>query len=100
MKYEVRIPVERQEFASLAGALGLKFSDKGEDLPVGVTIKGTLTKPDIGLNLEEASKILAKEVGDKVEKEVEKAVDKLKDDPNIKKGVEDLKNKLGGFKKK
>lgn len=97
--YQVRMPVERQELSALAGLMGLKIPDKGDDLPVGITIKGTIKKPEIGLNLDEAKKILAKEVGKELEKEAEKAVDKLLSDPNVKKGVEDIKKKIGNILK-
>ena len=97
--YQVRMPVERQELSALAGLMGLKIPDKGDDLPVGITIKGTIKKPEIGLNLDEAKKILAKEVGKELEKEAEKAVDKLLSDPNVKKGVEDVKKKIGNILK-
>ena len=97
--YQVRMPVERQELSALAGLMGLKIPDKGDDLPVGITIKGTIKKPEIGLNLDEAKKILAKEVGKELEKEAEKAVDKLLKDPAVKKEVDNLKKKLGNFLK-
>ncbi len=97
--YQIRMPVERQELSALAGLMGLKIPDKGDDLPVGITIKGTIKKPEIGLNLDEAKKILAKEVGKELEKEAEKAVDKLLKDPAVKKEVDDLKKKLGNFLK-
>ena len=97
--YQVRMPVERQELSALAGLMGLKIPDKGDDLPVGISIKGTIKKPEIGLNLDEAKKILAKEVGKELEKEAEKAVDKLLKDPAVKKEVDDLKKKLGNFLK-
>lgn len=97
MRFQIDMPVARKELSALTGLLGIKVPEKEGDLPVGIVIKGTAAKPEISLDLDEAKKVIAKEAGEKIEKEVEKAVDKLKDDPNVKKGVEDLKKKLGGF---
>ena len=99
MQYQVRMPVERKELSALAGLMGVKIPDKGDDLPVAITIKGTITKPEIGLNLDEAKKIIGKELGQAVEKEAEKAVEKLINDPAVKKEVENIKDKIGNFLK-
>ncbi len=99
MQYQVRMPIERKELSALAGLMGVKIPDSGDDLPVGITIKGSITKPEIGLNLDEAKKIIAKELGQAVEKEAEKAVEKLINDPAVKKEVDNLKQKLGNFLK-
>jgi hypothetical protein len=74
----------------MAGLLGMSVSGKGDDLPVEILIKGTLTNPDLSINLDKAKAQLKNELG----KEAEKAADKLLADPNVKKGVDDLKNKF------
>lgn len=99
MRFQIDLPLERKELSSLTGLIGVKMKETGADVPVGIVIKGSVTKPEISLDLDEAKKMLAKEAGEKIEQEVEKAVDKLKEDPNVKKGVDDLKKKLGGFLK-
>jgi uncharacterized protein involved in outer membrane biogenesis len=90
MNYSMQMPFSRQELSGMAGLLGMSVSGKGEDLPVEILIKGTLTKPDLSINLEKAKAQLKNELG----QEAEKAADKLLADPNVKKGVEDLKSKF------
>ena len=90
MNYSLQMPFSRQELSGMAGLLGMSVSGKGEDLPVEILIKGTLTKPDLSINLEKAKAQLKNELG----QEAEKAADKLLADPNVKKGVEDLKSKF------
>ncbi|MBN2743329.1 MAG: AsmA family protein [Marinilabiliaceae bacterium] len=94
MEYKMTMPFSRQEVSKYAGMAGLSLSNSGADVPVTIAIKGTVTKPVLSLNANEAKEEIKEEIKQEVKKEVEKAVDKLKDDPAVKKTVDDAKNKL------
>lgn len=122
MDYLLSLPLERTEVAKLIGNAGISANtwSKGADIPVGVTIGGSLTSPQFGLNLDEAKAALigeakevvkekvteaAQEAIDKVtEKATEKAKevieDKLKDNEAVNKAAEKAKNSLKGLFKK
>lgn len=106
MDYTLSMPVARQEIASLIGKLGASASTwaQGDDLPIGVKIAGTLTKPQIKLDLSEATSTIADEAKSKVTEKateaVDKAIDNIKDE-KTKDAVNKAKDAIGGlFKKK
>jgi hypothetical protein len=98
LEYKMGMKVSREELSKFAGALGATFSSKGDDIPIEILIKGTVTDPKLSINMakatEEAKSEFKKEAEKMVDKEVEKAVENIKADPNVKKGVEDAKKKL------
>jgi hypothetical protein len=98
MEYKMTMPVSRQEIARVGSLLGASVATSGDDLPVDIIIKGTLTKPQLSFSMGKATSQLKEEIKQEikqeVQKEAEKAVEKLKEDPNVKKGVEDAKKKL------
>lgn len=97
MEYKIGMPLSRKEVVKLGGLLGVSVSSDGDDLPIDVIIKGTVTDPELILNLDKAKDQLEKEVGEDVKKEVEKQVDKIMEDPEVKKKVEDAKKKLNNL---
>lgn len=95
MAYLLNIPTAREDLAKViqkAGVSAEKWS-KGADIPLGISIGGTLTDPDVSIDLEAAKKAILGEVKDQV---VEKATDlikeKLQDNEQVKKATEQLKN--------
>ena len=97
MEYKISMPVSRQDLSKLGGLLGMDISSSGSDLPVDVIVKGKTTDPELSLDLDKAKKQIEKEAGEKVTKEVEKQVDKLMEDPEVKKKVDEAKKKLNNL---
>ncbi len=93
LNYVIEVPVSRQDVANAMGFLGAMVNPKGEDIMVDVIIKGYANDPKMSLDLAKAQKQLQKEVS----KETKEAVDELMKDENVKKAVDDIKKKLGGF---
>lgn len=88
--YKLTMPVARQEVALMAGLMGLNLPTSGDDLLVDVIVRGSVQEPVLSLNLDKAKA----EVGKELEKEAERAVKKLLEDPDTQKKVNDLKKKL------
>ncbi len=106
MDYALSMPVARTEIASLISKAGIsaKSWSEGGDLPVGVKITGVLTKPQVKLDLSEATATVTKEVAnqasEKASEAIDKAISNIKDD-RTKETVNKAKDALGGlFKKK
>lgn len=109
MDYLLKFPVERKEIMDLIGKTGLnvgKFATEGSDLPIGVAIKGVLSKPELKLDFSDALDVLKKDALGRASEEAEKlsgkadeAIDKIKDE-NLKKSVTNLKKGLDSFLKK
>jgi hypothetical protein len=78
MNYLLSIPFTRAEVISILGNAGAGINAEGADVPVGVTIKGKLTKPELGLNLDEAKSALINEVKAKTEEKINKAKEEIK----------------------
>lgn len=78
MDYLLTIPFERAEVLSLLGNLSSGMNKEGANVPVGITIKGILTKPTLGLNLDEAKNVLMDEVKAKAEEKITEAKEELK----------------------
>ena len=100
------MPVERKEISGVMSKLGGSANSwsEGGDLPIGVKIGGTLTKPQIKLDLSEATQTLTDEVKSKANEKATEAVDKaisnIKDE-RTKDAVNKAKDALGSlFKKK
>ncbi|NPA36318.1 MAG: AsmA-like C-terminal region-containing protein [Chlorobi bacterium] len=93
MDYRVDMPVSRKDLAAISGMLGGVVPTKGDDVPVGIIVKGTFDEPEVSLDLDAAKKIL----GDELSKEADKAIDNLIKDDNVKKQVKDIKKKLGNI---
>ncbi len=106
MDYELKLPVARSEIATLISKTGASVSalSTGADLPVGIQITGKLTKPNLKLDLSEATKTLASEATDKAKDKLtnaaDKAIDNIKDE-KTKEKVNQAKDALNNlFKKK
>lgn len=106
MDYSLKMPVARAEIAGLISKVGGSASSfsQGEDLPVGVKVQGTLSKPQLKLDLSDATSTLAGEAkakaSEKATEAVDKAIDKIKDE-KVKDAATKAKDALGGlFKKK
>ncbi len=93
LNYVIEVPVSRQDVSNAMGFLGAMVNPKGDDIMVDVLIKGYANDPKMNLDLKKAQKQLQKEVS----KETKEAVDELMKDENVKKAVDDIKKKLGGF---
>jgi len=95
MDYKMTMPFSRQEISKFGSLLGVSLSSSGEDIPIDIHMKGSVSKPELTFGMNKAaSNQIKQEVTKQVEKEVTKEVEKLKEDPNVKKGVEDAKKKL------
>lgn len=106
MDYTLKMPVARAEIAGLISKVGGSANNfsKGDDLPVGVKVQGTLSKPQLKLDLSDATSALADEAKakatEKATEAVDKAIDKIKDE-KVKDAASKAKDALGGlFKKK
>ncbi len=106
MDYTLKMPVARAEIAGLISKVGGSASNfsQGDDLPVGVKVQGTLSKPQLKLDLSDATSALAGEAKakatEKATEAVDKAIDKIKDE-KVKDAASKAKDALGGlFKKK
>ncbi len=106
MEYALSMPVARKEIADVISKLGASATSwsEGADLPVGVKITGTLTKPQVKLDLSEATATLTSEAASKVSEKATEAVDKaisnIKDE-KTKETVTKAKDAIGNlFKKK
>ncbi len=106
MDYMLKMPVARAEIAGLISKVGGSANNfsKGDDLPVGVKVQGTLSKPQLKLDLSDATNALAGEAkakaSEKATEAVDKAIDKIKDE-KVKDAASKAKDALGGlFKKK
>ena len=104
--YMLKMPVARAEIAGLISKVGGSANNfsKGDDLPVGVKVQGTLSKPQLKLDLSDATNALAGEAkakaSEKATEAVDKAIDKIKDE-KVKDAASKAKDALGGlFKKK
>lgn len=105
MDYALEMPVARKEIASVIGKLGASATTwaEGDDLPVGVKIAGTISKPQIKLDLSEVTSSIANEAKSKATEKATEAVDKaisnIKDE-KTKDAVNKAKNALDGLLKK
>lgn len=111
MAYLLQIPTARKDIANILKKTGLGSAAswaEGEDIPLGIAIKGMLTSPDVAVDLDAAKKAILGEAKAKLEEKgqevVDKAVDalkdKLKDNEQAQKATDKLKGLLGGLKKK
>ncbi|MGM0376628.1 MAG: AsmA-like C-terminal region-containing protein [Bacteroidota bacterium] len=91
MDYVIKMPVSEKELGNIAGLLGADISSFSQEVMVDILVQGTVKDPDLKVNLDENFKEQAK---DKIKEEAEKAFDKLKDDPDVKKKVDEAKEKL------
>lgn len=103
LEFKMAMPLSREEVNKMGSMLGASISTKGDDLPIEIVIKGTVTKPQLSVNVSQAKEQVKEEIKQEVQKvveqEAEKAVEKLKSDPNVQKGVEDAKKKIKGLLK-
>lgn len=107
MDYALKMPVDRSEITELLSKAGVSLGStfaSGGPLPVSVTIGGSLTKPEVKLDLKEATAIVAKEAAakakDKASSAIDKAVDNIKDE-KAKEAVSNARDALNNiFKKK
>ncbi|MDR2928054.1 MAG: hypothetical protein LBV41_07640 [Cytophagaceae bacterium] len=90
--YSMKIPVSSKEIGRFAGLLG-KTIPSGDNFIVKVMITGTSDNPELKLDVEDVKKQLENEYKNDIEKAT-KAVEKLLEDPDIKKKVEDVGNRL------
>jgi hypothetical protein len=93
MDFNIKMPVTRSEISNIAGFLG-GLPTSGDDIMVGVKIGGSVTDPKINFVLDDAKSQIKVELKEEVKKEAEKAVEKVMSDPEVKKKVDDVKDKL------
>lgn len=86
LDYEIVFPLSRKDMAGIAGFLGGVIPPKGGDIPVGVIIKGNFNSPELSLDLDEAKKIIGKEL----ENKANDAIDNLMKDKNVQKTLKKL----------
>ncbi len=93
LNYVIAAPVSRKDVANAMGFFGGIVNQNGEDVIVDVLIKGSADNPKMSLDIAKAQKQLQNEVSE----DTQKAIEELLEDDNIKKAVDDIKNKLGDF---
>ena len=90
MNFNITMPVSRAEISNIAGLLGGSIPTSGDDLMVGVVVTGSVTEPQLKFDLKEAGE----QIKDELKEEVEKAAEKVMSDPEVKKKVDEVANKL------
>lgn len=93
MDYVMSIPVARAEAIKLLGStIGSKIDANGADIPVGISIGGLLTSPKLGLNLDDAKKMIGESVKAVVEEKVEEVKEQVKE--KVEEKVEEVKEQV------
>ncbi|WP_430811772.1 MULTISPECIES: AsmA family protein [unclassified Carboxylicivirga] len=62
INYIITLPVTRKEVAKMAGSLGMALPTSGDDLMVDVLVTGTVTKPQLGFDMNKVKKQVEKEL--------------------------------------
>ncbi|WP_016776249.1 AsmA family protein [Anaerophaga thermohalophila] len=91
LDYTIKMPVNRSELNNVAGLLGASVPSSVDNVMVNVLVQGTVKDPQLKFKLDDEFKDQAKE---KLKEEVEKGVEKLMEDENVKKKVDEVKDKL------
>lgn len=91
LDYTIKMPVSRSELNNVAGLLGATVPSSVDNVMVDVLVQGTVKDPQLKFKLDDEFKDQAKE---KLRDEVEKGVEKLMEDEDVKKKVDEVKNKL------
>ncbi|MDI3520546.1 MAG: hypothetical protein PWR04_534 [Anaerophaga sp.] len=91
LDYTIKMPVSRSELNNVAGLLGATVPSSVDNVMVDVLVQGTVKDPQLKFKLDDEFKDQAKE---KLKDEVEKGVEKLMEDEDVKKKVDEVKNKL------
>ena len=91
--YNIKIPFTRNEINSVTGLLGIKLPPVGNNFIVGILVTGTTNEPDLKFDLDNITSQLETEYKDEIEK-VTKTVEKLLEDPEVRKKVEDVGKQL------
>ncbi|MDK2841510.1 MAG: hypothetical protein PWQ17_1015 [Anaerophaga sp.] len=91
LDYTIKMPVSRSELNNVAGILGATVPSSVDNVMVDVLVQGTVKDPQLKFKLDDEFKDQAKE---KLKDEVEKGVEKLMEDEDVKKKVDEVKNKL------
>jgi hypothetical protein len=95
LDYVIKMPVSKSELGNVAGLLGASVPSSANDVKVDILVQGTVKDPKLKFNLDDDFKNQVKEeVKEKVKEEAEKVIEKVKDDPEVKKAVDDVKKKL------
>ncbi len=80
MNYSLSVPIPRAELANTVGKLGISLGE-GADLPIGISIGGVLTKPELKLDMSKATEIIKDEAksvaSEKANEALDKAIDKI-----------------------
>ena len=105
MNYLLTMPTAREDLAGLLSSAGISAStwSQGADIPLGRKIVGTLTSPDIKLDLDAAKDAIIGEVKEQAKEKVQeeagklldKAAEKLGDNEKTKDAVNKLKGLFG-----
>lgn len=91
LDYVIKMPVSRDELGNVAGLLGTALPSSSKDMMVDILVQGTVQDPQLKFRLDEDFKNQAKE---ELEKKAKDAVDELMKDPDVKKKVDEVKEKL------
>jgi hypothetical protein len=91
LDYTIKMPINRSELNNVAGLLGASVPSSVDNVMVNVLVQGTVKDPQLKFKLDDEFKDQAKE---KLKEEVEKGVEKLMEDENVKKKVDEVKDKL------
>ncbi|MFO8001225.1 MAG: AsmA-like C-terminal region-containing protein [Marinilabilia sp.] len=91
LDYVIKMPVSQDEIGAVAGLLGANLPSSAREIMVDILVQGTVKDPKLKFNLDEDFENQAKET---IKEEAEKAFDKLKDDPEVKKKMDEAKEKL------
>ena len=91
--YNIKIPFSRSEINSVAGLLGGKLPPIGNDFIVGILVTGTSNDPNLKIDIDNITSQMDTEFKEEIEK-VTKTVEKLLEDPEVRKKVEDVGKQL------
>ncbi|PWD98337.1 AsmA-like C-terminal region-containing protein [Marinilabilia rubra] len=94
LDYIIKMPVSKNELGNVAGLLGTALPSSTKDIMVDILVQGTVQDPKLKFRLDEDFKNQAAE---ELEKKAKEAVDEIMKDPEVKKKVDEVKNKLKDF---
>jgi hypothetical protein len=91
LDYTIKMPVSKNELGNVAGLIGAAMPSTSKDIMVDILVQGTVKDPKLKFRLDEDFK---KQAAEELEKKAKDAVDELMKDPEVKKKVDEVKDKL------
>ncbi|MDG5800153.1 AsmA-like C-terminal region-containing protein [Marinilabiliaceae bacterium ANBcel2] len=94
MNFTMRMPVSREELSGFADLFGGSFSADGDDIMVGIDIKGSVSDPNLSVNTEALRSAIRDEIKREAGSAVEDAIKRVTEDEDVKKKIEETGRRL------